>query len=54
MPKERIQSYLKTNPNGSLTYVKAYWREPKGEKSKGEIAKPKGFKQQKKVSHGDR
>jgi hypothetical protein len=52
MPKERIQSYLRPNPDGSFTYVKAYWRKPR--ESKGEIKKPKGFKQSKRVPHGDR
>ncbi len=52
MPRKRVQSYLKTNPDGSISYVKAYWREP--EESKGEIKKPKGYKQEKIVPHGNR
>ena len=52
MPRKRIQSYLKTNPDGSMTYVKAYWREETP--SSGEIKKPKGFKDRKIVPHGNR
>lgn len=52
MPKERVQAFIRKNPNGSTTFVKAFWREPN--KLKGVISKPKGFKQSKTVSHGDR
>lgn len=52
MPRERIQSYVKRNPDGSMTYVKAYWRDVP--ESSGEIKKPKGFREQKRVPHGNR
>jgi hypothetical protein len=53
MPRQRIQSTIRRNPDGSISYIKAHWRTVK-KKEEGNIKKPDNLIKRKNVPHGDR